>query len=286
MDMQEVETVRNPRLEEAKAKLEAGVERIMDGDEFKNWLTFASKFHTYSANNQLLIWLQKPEATRVMGYGNKKGTSGWKSLCRQVRKGEQAIKIFAPKLGWVEDEETGERKRVVFGFLVVNVFDVSQTDGDPLPEPPTAKELTGESTKSKALLQRLYALCRDEKLDVRLVGRDELGSAKGAYVPSQYPGNHILLRDGMPEMQSAKTLCHEFVHYTLHNQGAAERDTAELEAEGTAYMVLSHFGIDTADYSFAYLAGWSNGDKDKFHAALAVIQKTASSLIQEIEKGE
>src|SRR5215217_8657166 len=133
---------RDLRVREAVELLDAGVERILDGEEFKRYLAFAARFHRYSANNSLLILLQRPNATRVAGYRR------WQELGRQVRRGEEGIRrIFAPNFRTVEDEESGEKARILCSFKIVKVFDVSQTDpvsgAEPLPEKPRPSALPG-----------------------------------------------------------------------------------------------------------------------------------------------
>src|SRR5215207_10451825 len=134
---------RDRRVREAVELLDAGVQRILDGEEFKRYLAFAARFHRYSANNSLLIRLQRPNATKIAGYKT------WQELGRQVRRGEEGMRILAPIFRTVEDEESGEKVRILCSFKVVKVFDVSQTDpvpgAEPLPEKPRPAALPGSS---------------------------------------------------------------------------------------------------------------------------------------------
>jgi N-terminal domain of anti-restriction factor ArdC len=149
---------RDRRVREAAELLEAGVQRILDGEEFKRYLAFAARFHRYSANNSLLILLQRPNATRVAGYKR------WQDLGWQVQRGEEGIRILAPIFRTLEDEVSGEKTRILCSFKVVKVFDVSQTvpvsEAGPLPEKPRPAALTGNSPAARAIAQSLARLLR------------------------------------------------------------------------------------------------------------------------------
>jgi hypothetical protein len=276
---------RDRKVREAVELLDTGVERILDGEEFKRYLAFAARFHRYSANNSLLILVQRPGATRVAGYRR------WRELGRQVRRGEAGIRILAPIFRTVEDEESGEKARILCSFKVVKVFDVSQTDpvpgADPLPEKPRPAALPGCSPAAHTLAQSLARLCEVEGLELRESG-EELDAlypgANGLYSPG---GRLILLRETLAGDQKAKSLTHELAHHLLHRDARAletERPTLEVEAEGTAYAVLSYFGVDASDYSFAYVAHWAE-QKEVVKAVLSSIQKTAREIIEAVEDG-
>jgi antirestriction protein ArdC len=276
---------RDRRVREAVELLEAGVERILDGEEFKRYLAFAARFHNYSANNTLLILVQRPSSTRIAGYRT------WQSLGRQVRRGEEGMKILAPVFRTVEDEESSEKARILCYFKVVKVFDVSQTDpmpgADPLPERPRPKALRGDSDAARALGRSLLALCKAEGVRVSEDDREldaHSPGAKGVYLPRE---KRIILRSTLSADGRAKTLAHELAHHLLHREAAAteaDRPTFEVEAEGAAYAVLSYFGIHASGYSFAYIARWAKG-KDVFKAALFNIQKTVRAIIGAVEDG-
>jgi hypothetical protein len=140
---------RDRRVREAVELLDAGVQRILDGEEFKRYLAFAARFHRYSANNSLLILLQRPNATKIAGYKR------WQELGRQVRRGEEGMRILAPIFRTVEDEMSGEKARILCSFKVVKVFDISQTDpvsgAPPIPEKPRPEALPGSSSAARAL---------------------------------------------------------------------------------------------------------------------------------------
>jgi len=274
---------RDRKVREAMDLLEAGVEQVLDGEAFKRYLAFAARFHNYSANNSLLILVQRPDATRVAGYRK------WRDLGRQVRRGEEGLKILAPILRTVEDEETGEKARILCSYKVVKVFDVSQTDpipgAEPLPEKPRPKVLRGDSETARALGRSLLAFCGSEGVPV--VGDDaELdrlsSGANGVYLLRE---NRILLRSTLSVDGRAKTLAHELAHHLLHHDAVgteADRPTFEAEAEGTAYAVLSYFGVDASEYSFAYVARWAES-KEVVKTALFNIQKTVRVIVEVVE---
>ena len=276
---------RDRRVREAMELLDAGVEEMLDGEQFKRYLAFAAKFHRYSANNSLLVLLQRPNATRVAGYRR------WQELGRQVRRGEEGLKILAPIFRTVEDEESGEKARVLCSFKVVKVFDVSQTDpipgAEPMPEKPRPKPLRGDSDAARALGRSLLTFCESEgvpvseddtKLDALSPG------ANGVYLLRE---KRILLRSTLSADGRAKTLAHELAHHLLHRSLAAseeDRPTLEAEAEGSAYAVLSYFGVDASEYSFAYVARWAER-KEVVKAALSNIQSIVRTIIEAVEDG-
>jgi hypothetical protein len=276
---------RDRRVREATELLDAGVERILDGEQFKRYLDFAARFHRYSANNSLLILVQRPKATRVARYKR------WRELGRQVRRGEEGLKILAPIFRTVEDEESGEKARVLCSFKVVKVFDVSQTDpvpgAEPLPAKPRPEVLSGSTSAAQTVARSLHRLCEGEGLEVREDGEalDALHpGANGLYSREK---KLILLRETLGDDQKAKSLTHEVAHHLLHRDASvseAERPTLEAEAEGTAYTVLSYFGVDASGYSFAYVAHWAER-KEVVKAVLSRVQKAAHEIIESVEDG-
>lgn len=276
---------RDRKVREAMDLLEAGVEQVLDGEAFKRYLAFAARFHNYSANNFLLILVQRPDATRVAGYRK------WRDLGRQVRRGEEGLKILAPILRTVEDEETGEKARILCSYKVVKVFDVSQTDPVPgaetLPQKPRPRTLRGDSKAARSLGQSLLALCESEGVPVS-EDDPELDNlspgANGVYLLRE---KRILLRCTLSADGRAKTLAHELAHHLLHRDAVAseaDRPTFEAEAEGTAYAVLSYFGVDASGYSFAYVAHWAE-QKGLVKAVLSKVQKAAHEIIEAVEAG-
>lgn len=281
------------KVEELAKKIEAGTKEFMQSDKYRTYLRTMSKFHSYSFRNCLLIAMQKPDATLVAGY------QAWqKKFERQVGRGEKGIRIFAPvpyeeqvekqkrdsngNLLYSSDgkpvtEEVTEKR---LAFRVTTVFDVSQTSGKPLPE--LATELDGSVEQYEMLFQ---AIRDTSEAPITVETFPAENEAKGYYSPSDHS---IHVRDDISEVQSIKTVLHELAHSILHNKDAEDaveksRMTMEVEAESVAFIVSDHFGIDTSDYSFAYLASWSSGaDLPELHQSLDTIQKTANDLIQKV----
>jgi N-terminal domain of anti-restriction factor ArdC len=276
---------RDRRVREAVELLDAGVERILNGEEFKRYLAFSAKFHRYSANNSMLILLQRPNATKIAGYKR------WQQLGRQVHCGEEGIRILAPIFRTVEDEESGEKARMLCSFKVVKVFDVSQTvptpGAEPLPEKPRPMVLAGSSSAARTLARSLRRLCKAEGLELRESGEELDALYPGANGLYSSRRKLILLRETLADDQKAKSLTHELAHHLLLRDAPAseaERPTLEAEAEGTAYAVLSYFGVDTSSYSFAYVAHWAE-QKEVVKAVLASVQKTARAIIEAVDDG-
>ena len=286
------------KVKEITDKLEAGIKELMDSDKFKEYLKCLSKFHNYSLGNTILIALQKPDATLVAGY------TAWKNqFGRQVQKGEQGIRILAPtpykrKMEVdVIDPSTGQARMnpdgtkatelkeiMVPAFKVVNVFDVSQTDGRPIPSI-GVNELTGDVRQYEMFFEALKRSCPVP------IGFEQIDSgAKGYYHTVDH---RIALQEGMSQVQTIKTLIHEMTHQHLHSKDPKEmspeeprltRNAKEVEAESVAYTVAHHYGIETSDYSFAYIAGWSAGkDTPELKASLDRIRTAADELITGID---
>ena len=280
-------------------QLEAGIQALFESEAFKNYLKTLSKFHDYSLNNTILIAMQKPDATLVAGY-----TAWQKNFGRQVLKGEQGIRILAPapykKKMEVDriDAATGKailnpdgstakdlKEIMVPAFKVVNVFDVSQTDGKELPTI-GVDELTGDVAQYENFFEALKHACPVP------IGFEEISSgAKGYY---HTVDQRIALQEGMSQVQTIKTLIHEMAHQKLHSADPKElppeeprltRNAKEVEAEAVAYTVAQHYGIETSDYSFAYIAGWSHGkDTPELKASLDRIRKAADEMITAIDE--
>jgi antirestriction protein ArdC len=245
------------------------VESLTSGEDWGRYLAVASRFHRYSFLNTLAILVQRPDATRVAGYQR------WRSLGRQVRRGEYGIRILAPLAyrvaadpdgsGTVE-ETTGER-RVLRGFRVATVFDISQTDGDALPSPPV-RVLDGDAPA--ALRADLVALIEAEGFGYSL---GPLPGHPGALGVTDYDARHVTVRPDLAPAQHAKTTAHELAHVLLHGPGRTEsRVMAEIEAESVAYVVCSAAGVDADAYSFGYVAAWSAGD-------LAAVRATGERVL-------
>ncbi len=270
-------------------RLENGVKAIQNSEEYKAYLQTMSKFTNYSFYNSMLIHMQNPDATLVAGF-----RSWEKNFERHVKKGEKGIRILAPvpvkkkKTGSDEEdvlgkEETEEPEIAYIRYRTVSVFDVSQTEGKPLPDF-GPKELSGDMEDFDAFYG---AVSEFSPAEIRF---DEIpGDAKGYYSSSN---KEIVIRDGMSEAQTAKTMVHEVAHAWLHDREKMasrsekkNRSEIETEAESVAFVVSSHFGLDTSDYSFPYVAGWLKGKNLKdMYQSVETIRRFSAEMIQEISR--
>jgi len=264
------------KTEEITKELERGVKELLASDKYKEYLNFMSKFHDYSVNNSILIFLQMPQATMVAGY------QAWQNkFKRQVRKGEKGIRILAPcphkYIKQIEDEN-GNKEEHEFNwtsFRPVSVFDISQTDGDEIPE--ICNDLTGNVEGYKELVDKLIAVS-----PVRVSFEPINSAAKGYFNDVD---NKIVVRAEMSEEQTVKTLVHEIAHSLLHGKEGeekeAERRTKEVQAESVAYTVCRMLGMNTEEYSFGYIAGWSKGkDAKELSANMETIRRTANKIME------
>ena len=265
-------------IEEIKAKLEQGITDVMTSDNYRTWLDTISKFHNYSFNNQILITMQKPEATRVAGF------STWKSMERHINKGEKAIKIIAPiphkytVLTKDHDGNETEEEKQWCTFKVVNVFDISQTSGKELPSM-MPKHVTEEVENFADIVEALKKATSATIVFEAMDGE----TANGYYHNTEHS---IHVKNTMSEAMQIKTLAHEIAHSIMHhNDVDTERNVKEMQAESVAYIVSNYLGIDTSDYSFNYVAGWS-GEKDTktLKAEMSKITDTAKKIINSLEK--
>lgn len=255
-------------------KLEQGVAAVYSSKAWREVLEFQAHFHNYSFSNVFLIILQCPHASRVAGF------NAWKQLGRHVTKGQKAIQILAPLVGKKKDtKDDGEeiKKSYIYGFRSVNVFDVSQTEGKELPK--LTEELVGNSDTAEHLIAALHSAIK-----IPVDFEDIQTGAKGYYSPSEH---RIAVNQGMSQDQTAKTLIHEYVHSLLHSKDANNktRGQMEAEAEGTAFVVATYYGLDTSDYSFGYVAGWASQDNgiELIKVIGQTIQHTAKQIIDAIE---
>lgn len=262
-------------IKEITKKLEDGVKAVFESDRYKNYLKFMGTFHNYSVNNIVLIMMQKPDASLVAGY------KAWQSKGRQVRKGEKAIRILAPCPHKAVKEVDGEEKEIHWTtYRVASVFDVSQTDGDALPEG-ACKVLDAAVDGYDDLIKRLEAVS-----PYPVSYEDVSGTANGF---CSFIVKRVVVRKGMSQLQTVKTLIHEISHAILHSKNGeavdADRNTREVQAESVAYCVCQMLGLDTSDYSFGYVAGWSE-DKDvrELSASMEIIRKTANEIMAEIKE--
>lgn len=266
--------------------LKDGVNDYFESDTYKQYLETMSKFHNYSPRNIQLIMTQNPDASHVASF--KK----WKDdFERNVNKGEKALRIFAPITLKRKDPKTKEplldendNEQTYTSFKLVPVFDVSQTNGKELAKPIYELEGTYEDYGN------LYKSAKEvsEANGVPLSFSDDTGRAKGYYSPTN---NEIVIKKGLSEQHTLKTIFHEMAHSDLHNleklqEAPLKRSTAELQAESVAFVVASHYGLDTSEYSFGYLATWSQDPEglSDLEAQIKIVQKEADSLISRIDK--
>lgn len=286
---------RKAEMEEITSKLEKGVKDIFDGANYQQYLNFCAKLPRYSVNNQILIMMQKPDATMCQSFTN------WKEVNRHVRKGEKGIRILAPapyKMQKEQEKVDASGKTVldkdgepvketvevtINAFKPVSTFDVSQTEGEPIPTP-GVDELTGSVEGYETLLAAIK-----DVVPVPISFEQIDSGAKGFYHLEE---NRIVVQEGMSEAQTVKTLLHEASHQALHSKEAMDsagekksKNQKETEAESVAYVVCQHYGIDTSDYSFPYVATWS-ADKEvpELKASLDTIRRTASEFIVKIDE--
>ena len=288
------------KLKEITDRLEQGIMQLFDSDRYKEYLRVMSKFHNYSFNNTLLIAMQKPDASLVAGF------QSWKNnFKRNVVKGEKGIKILAPSPFKIKQEmekidpatqkpvigadgkPVKEEKEITIpAFKVVSVFDVSQTEGKELPDI-AVDMLTGDVECFKDVFAAL------EKTSPVPIGFEKIeGNSHGYYHLEE---KRIAIDEGMSELQTIKTAIHEIAHAKLHDidpnapkeeqAGRPDRRTREVQAESVAYAVCQHYGLDTSDYSFGYVAGWSSGrELDELKSSLETIRSTAAEIINSIDE--
>ena len=276
------------RLKALTDQLEQGVSDIFQSGQYAAYLTAMSKFHHYSFGNTMLIFMQCPNATHVAGYHDWRRNFG-----RQVKRGERGITILAPcpyrRREEVEetapDGSTATTIQLVqrVGFRTVTVFDVSQTEGKPLSE--LVHKLTGDVADYERMTE---AICALSPYPINIEAFP--GAAYGC---CNFVEQRILVQPDMSQVQTIKTMIHEVSHAKLHaptekTDGklpqSKQRFVREMEAESVAYVVCRHFGVDTSDYSFGYVAGWSRGrELSQLKGSLELIRNTAAELIDGID---
>ncbi|SHN87959.1 YodL domain-containing protein [Desulfitobacterium chlororespirans] len=283
------------KVKELTDRLEEGVQAVFQSDQYKDYLKTMAKFHSYSFRNSMLIFLQNPGATHVAGYQT------WqKEFNRHVKRGETGIRILAPapykktvemeKMDPVTQKPltNGEGKSITemvevsrTAFKQVTVFDVSQTDGEPLPK--LINELDGELEDYTLFFNSLTQV---SPFSIQFAEINS-ESTKGR---CNYETREITIKENMSQVQTVKTAIHEIAHARLHDRyGELEvpedRGTREVEAESVAYVVCQHYGIDTSDYSFGYVAAWSSGHEVKeLQSSLETIRSTAAEFIDTIDE--
>ena len=285
------------KIKEITDRLEQGITELFDSERYKEYLQVMSKFHNYSFNNTLLIAMQKPDASLIAGFNAWKNNFG-----RNVMRGEKGIRILAPSPYKIrqevekKDPQTGktvigkdgkpvtETKEIqIPAYKVVAVFDVSQTEGRELPSI-SANELTGDVEQYEDFFAAL------EKTSPVPMGFEKIeGTAHGYYHLEE---KRIAIDEGMSQLQNLKTAIHEIAHAKLHDidlnapeqPDRPDRRTREVQAESIAYTVCQHYGLDTSDYSFGYVAGWSSGrELAELKTSLETIRATAAEIINSID---
>ena len=285
------------RMREIVDSIENGIKELFESDKYRQYLSTMSRFHRYSVNNTMLIYMQRPDATHVAGFNKWRDQFG-----RNVLKGEKGIRIIAPtpykkKVEEIKtDPETNapvldadgkaiiEEKEIrIPMFKVVSVFDVSQTTGKPLPQ--LAADLSGNVQQYEVFMEALRR-ASPVPMEIKPVAHDTDGFFS-------IKAQSITIRAGMSEVQTVCAAVHEIAHAKLHavkpDEKAApedkkDRHTKEVEAESVAYTVCQRYGIETSDYSFGYIAGWSSGKETKeLKSSLDTIRKTAAEMIEGID---
>lgn len=267
------------KMKQTLDKLEDGVMEFFTSEKYITYLQVMSKFHTYSANNQVLIAMQMPEATAVAGYNS------WiRNFDRHVKRGEKSITILAPMKVKIKidtdrrdaDGKIIQEERETIKFRPVSVFDVSQTEGKPLPQ--IISELAGNVSRYEQLLDAARQAA-PYPIEIRAVE----GSAKGW---CNFTQEKIIIKEGMSEAQTLKTAFHETAHARIHaGDTDKSREQKEVEAESIAYVVCNHFGLDTSDYSFGYVATWAGRqDINLLKQSMQTISQTAKAIITDVER--
>ncbi|WP_052335716.1 ArdC family protein [Faecalispora jeddahensis] len=265
------------KYQEITEKLLNGVTEVFQGDRFKQYLQTMSKFHSYSFRNSLLIHLQMPEAKRVAGF------ESWKKFNRYVKRGQKGIAIFAPYLikkkvqseSENPEEDGGETEQALVKFKITYVWDVSQTEGEPLPS--FCNELTGDVDRFDQIFSML------KEISLYSISFEQIpGTVKG-YCSSE--NRKIAIQIGMSDEQTIKTLIHEIAHSLLHEDSKKSREQEEVEAESVAFIISDFLGVDTSSYSFDYVAVWSREmETSELQEILANIQQQASTIISQLSE--
>lgn len=281
---------KNEKVEQLVQDLENGLEDIIKGDKYKEYLNAMSKFHNYSARNTILILRQNPMATHVASYGT------WKKLGRQVKKGSKGLGIFVPmkfdkdiEMTKIDpktrkpmlDKEGKEikenKKQSYLTFGKGSVFDISQTDGKELPK--LAEELKGDVENYDIFLNSLKEIS-----SVPIEFEEIYSSANGYY---HLVDKRIAIKKGLSQKHTLKTAIHEISHAEVHSEDnpSKDRSTKEVEAESIAYIVCKNYGLDTSDYSFGYITGWNESKDNKIVLeSLETIRNKSTNLIDRIDE--
>ncbi len=272
-EQQEARERAHEKLQAAMSQLEEGIGRIIDSESFAEYLRAMSRFYTYSAHNVALILSQRPDAAHVASY------KGWQRLGRQVKKGERELVILVPLKSriTVSNEDGTEEERITTRFGTGHVFDIGQTEGEELPRPPAAEAIATATQPGRELYRRLEEWLTVQGVTVEVT---DLGGPHGEYTPRTRAIRIDRGVDGTDH--AAKTLAHEAAHQVAQHNGYTDRADAESVAEGAAYVVTQHYGIEASGYSFGYVAGWAE-EKQVLGRNLEAISRTARVIIDGLE---
>lgn len=266
-------------MDQLHQQLQDSLQELVTSEDWQRALTVAARFHDYSFANTRLIWAQSiargSTPSRVAGY------RAWQKLGRNVRKGERGLQILAPVIRKVTPDNGEEEEKRVVGFRIVHVFDIAQTDGDPLPEVP----ITLVEGDLPSHWKQVRGLITESGFDLQVADIDRLGQANGV---TDWKQRDVVVRASLPGAQRFKTAVHELAHIRLHEPNSEGRPSCrgiiEVEAESVAYMVCAGLGIDSAGYSLGYVASWSGGDLTKVAATANRVTGCARAVLAQIEQ--
>lgn len=241
-------------------------------EKFKALLKMQAMFRSYTFRNTMLIQAQMPNASYVASFKH------WKTLGRSVRKGEKSLRVLAPRFKKEKDDVTGLEEQKLIGYISCPVFDISQTEGEPLPIDDVRLKLEGESDEAEIIFAWVKLLAEEDDCSVEVAFAN---GANGYYRPSSH---QIVIDPKLTVNHKAKTMVHEYVHSQLHRHDNSTQEERECVAEGVAFIVCSYFGLDTSDYSFEYVNGWSGDGGKSLMKYGTIMQKAASAIIGDIER--
>ncbi|MDF1596197.1 MAG: ArdC-like ssDNA-binding domain-containing protein [Acidimicrobiia bacterium] len=279
METAERKTSGDDAVDRLHQQLQDSLQELVTSEDWQRALSVAARFHDYSFANTRLIWAQSiargSTLSRVAGY------RAWQKLGRHVRKGERGLQILAPVIRKVTPDNGEEEERRVVGFRVVHVFDIAQTDGDPLPEVP----ITLVEGDLPSHWEQVRGLITESGFDLQVADIERLGEANGI---TDWKRRDVVVRASLPGAQRFKTAVHELAHIRLHEPNSDGRPSCrgivEVEAESVAYMVCAGLGIDSAGYSLGYVASWSGGDLTKVAATANRVIGCARQVLAQIEQ--
>jgi hypothetical protein len=265
---------KDARMRDALERLDGGVEKLLEDPS--SYFRVMARFHRYSLTNQIMIFSQNPNATHVAGFKQ------WREkFDRQVKRGERGLKIFYPRFHKELNPDTGIEEEKLTGFGIGTVFDVAQTEGKALPEAPSVTEDVSTNDISTAINLKLSRYLIDQGVTMESIPIN--GHAQGYYSPKEKKIAIRLTSSVDPlSVGKTKTLAHESAHYFANHGADSDRHDAETVAEASAFVALNHFGLDTGDYSFTYIASWAQ-DRERLHTNLEDIRRVSGQIIGAVE---